>query len=121
MVAPRYLLGARHVAAYIKEMSISEPREDFDDRLMLYNLCALNSYRYPLRQANSDRQAQRVSGLGTLGQLGTFERRVSLVQTTSSPEFSDRGICDRVKKTMRSLVAKYPQGLAGAEPIIKFR
>ncbi|KAK8099905.1 Fructosamine kinase-domain-containing protein [Apiospora kogelbergensis] len=83
MVAPRYLLGARHVAAYTKEIGISEPREDFDDRLMLYNL----------------RNELVVAGLWA----------------------NWAHLREEVKKTMCSLIAKYPQGLAGAEPIIKFR
>ena len=36
--APRYLLNKSHVDEYKKEIGISEPAEDFDDRNALYSL-----------------------------------------------------------------------------------
>jgi hypothetical protein len=38
MKAPRYRLNADHVDEYKKEIGISEPKEEFDDRLTLYAL-----------------------------------------------------------------------------------
>ncbi|KAK8065180.1 hypothetical protein PG997_011927 [Apiospora hydei] len=83
MVAPRYCLGALHVAEYVKEMGVSKPREDFGDRLQLYHL----------------RNELVVSGLWA----------------------NWAHLREYVKKTMRRLIDKYPQGLKGAEPIIKFK
>ncbi|KAK8135980.1 hypothetical protein PG984_003920 [Apiospora sp. TS-2023a] len=81
MVAPRYDLGALHVAGYTKQMGVSEPREDFDDRLMLYHL----------------RNELVVSGLWA----------------------KCAHLREDVKRSMRNLIDKYPEGLEGAEPIIK--
>ena len=36
--APRYLLNKSHVDEYKKEVGISEPIDDFDDRNALYSL-----------------------------------------------------------------------------------
>ncbi|KAK8004233.1 hypothetical protein PG989_003952 [Apiospora arundinis] len=82
MVAPRYKLGSSHIAEYTKRMGMSEPREDFDDRLMLYHL----------------RNELVVSGM-----------------------WADWAhLREEVKRGMRGLIAKYPQGLDGAGPIVRF-
>ena len=36
--APRYLLNKSHIDEYTKEVGISEPMDDFDDRNALYSL-----------------------------------------------------------------------------------
>lgn len=82
MVADRYRLKTLHVNEYIKEMGVSEPQAEFNDRLLLYHL----------------RNELVVSGLW--------------------PNWSH--LREIVLQDMRKLLAKYPNGLEGAKPIVRF-